>query len=259
MRRWGLPALLVVLVATPLWADVTVTSALSGKGGLATLSGGQTITYIKGTKWRSDTTIGDQPTSAIIDSGAKQMIVLNHKRKEAEVYDLAKLQTDVQKTLASVETKAELTPTGQTRELLGQPCAGYTLAITANVTMGSETLTMLMGGPVWIARSAPGAKEYAAFYKAAAQSGLFFESPQLAKAPGGQAKGRTEMYRLLAETGGIPYVQEIQIRFEGSGAMAGVMNKMGGTSITMTVTDVSTGPIADDLFSVPADYTARTR
>jgi hypothetical protein len=187
------------------------------------------------------------------------MIVLSHKRKEAEIYDLAKLQTDVQKSLSSVETKAELTPTGQTRQLLGQPCAGYTLAITASVVVGGETLTMLMGGPVWIARSAPGAKEYAAFYKAAAQGGLFFETPQQARAPGGQAKGRTEMYRLLAETGGIPYVQEIQIRFEGSGTMAAMMNKMGGTSMTLTVTDVSTGAIPDGLFSVPADYTARTR
>ena len=158
-----------------------------------------------------------------------------------------------------METKAELTPTGETRQLLGEPCAEYTLAITANVTVGGETLTMLMGGPVWIARSAPGATEYAGFYKAAAQGGLFFETPQQAKASGGQAKGRTEMYRLLAETGGIPYVQEIQIQFEGGGTMAAVMNKMGGASMTLTVTDVSTGPIPDDLFSVPADYAARTR
>ena len=69
----------------------------------------------------------------------------------------------------------------------------------------------------------------------------------------------SEMYRQMAALGGIAYETETNIKLEGSGPLAGMMAKMGGMSMTTTVTEVSTGALADDLFAVPAGYKLKER
>jgi hypothetical protein len=211
---------------------------------------GQTVTYIKGSKMRSE----NANSVFILDASSRQMIVLNDKKKEAEVYDMAKLQTDIQKATGATEPKVSFTPTGQKKELLGRSCDGYMLSISLPYTMGNDTISLTMSGPAWIAKGAPGTKDYQSFYLMAAQHGLFFGSPQAAKAQGAQMKSTTEMYKAFAEAGGIPYQSEMEMKFEGSGMMAGMMNKMGGMSTSTTVTAVSTDPIPDEKFTVPAGW-----
>jgi hypothetical protein len=62
------------------------------------------------------------------------------------------------------------------------------------------------------------------------------------------------MYRQMADVGGVPYETEMNVKMGGDNPMAGLMAKMGGLSMTQTVTDLQTTPIADDLFVPPAGY-----
>jgi hypothetical protein len=61
------------------------------------------------------------------------------------------------------------------------------------------------------------------------------------------------MYRKVAGLG-VLLAQEMNIKFEGSGPMAGMMSKMGGSTMTSEVVDVSADSIPDSTFEVPADY-----
>lgn len=250
MRRLIAIGALAVLGATSIaQADVTVTSTVSGKV-LGRDMNAPSVTYIKGMKMRSET----RDSVFILDAATRTMTVLNDKKKEAEVHDMAKLQAEVQKAVGGNAPKVSFTPTGEKKTVNGVSCDGYMLTVTVPMTMGNDTMNMSMTGPAWIAKGAPGTKDYAAFYLAAAENGLFFGTPQQAKAQGAQAKSTVEMYRAFAAAGGIPYQSEMQMKFEGSGMMASMMNRMGSVSTSTTVTSISTDPIPDEKFSVPAGY-----
>jgi hypothetical protein len=124
-------------------------------------------------------------------------------------------------------------------------------------------MTVTLSGPVWVVKNAPGAAEYTAFYRAAAEKGWIFGDPRAAKAQAGQAKAMAEMYRQFAEIGGIAYESDIQIKMGMGGAnagpLAGMMAKMGNMSIQTKIDDVQTGPVADDLFAPPAGYKLNPR
>ena len=253
--KFCLCALAFVLAASsPLGADVTITSTVAGKGFAINDKTSQSISYIKGNKMRME--MGD--FISILDATSRQMIVLNAKKKEAEIIDVTKMAADMQKNIAG-PPKVSLTPTGQSKTLLGRSCAEYTATIAVPMKMGDSVINMTMSGPLWVAKGAPGSADYTAFYKAAAENGLFFGNPQLAKSQGAQLQSQTEMYRAIANLNGIPYQMDTQLKFEGGGMMGGMMNKMGGVAMSTAVTTVSTGALADDLFTIPAGYKTKTR
>ena len=69
-----------------------------------------------------------------------------------------------------------------------------------------------------------------------------------------------QMYKELADTGGIAYETEMQIKMGGgSGPMAGIMARMGNVTVTSLVDTVTVGPLADDLFAPPAGYKLNQR
>jgi hypothetical protein len=53
---------------------------------------------------------------------------------------------------------------------------------------------------------------------------------------------------------GLPYAQDITMKFQGSEMMAGMMNKMGGLTMSTEVTSVSTADVDASLFEIPAGY-----
>ena len=75
----------------------------------------------------------------------------------------------------------------------------------------------------------------------------------MAKAQPGQTKGMATMYREMAALG-VPLSQEMNFKFEGTGAMAAMMAKMGGNSMTTEVVSISTDAIPDATFEVPEGY-----
>jgi hypothetical protein len=240
------------LVAAPVFADDPVNQKTTGKGAIGAAASGDSIQYVKGSKMRIDQTRGEDETSMIIDAEAQRMVSLNHKKKEAEIYDMAKLAADMQKIQAS-DIKASVTPTSQTRQIAGETCTVHNIEIEIPMAMGSNSMTMVMAGPACLVKNAPGAKDYEAFYKTAVEKGLFFSDPRQAKAQPGQAKGLARLYQEMAARG-MPYAQEFTMKFQGNEMMAGMMNKMGGATMTTEVTSVTTGPVADSLFDIPAGY-----
>jgi hypothetical protein len=111
---------------------------------------------------------------------------------------------------------------------------------------------MKMSGTLWIAEKGPGVEEYKAVGKAAAESGV--STSFMAQGP--QAKGMIEMQKAIAGAG-IPLAQEFQMTLEGTGPAAAAMAQFGNMTMTMTVTALSTDPIADEVFALPAGYTKK--
>lgn len=255
MIRTLCTVVVVGLLAAPALADVTVTSQVTGKG-LGKAAESQSIVYIKGLKMRTDSTLGDSPTTTIIDIEAQKFISINHKKKEAVVYDLAKFREDMDKSVKGAEAVASLKPNSEKREIAGRPCVGYDMSVTMPMAMGEGMeMSMVMSGPVFIAKGAPGTADYARFHLAAAEKGFIASDPRAAKGAAQQTKGMTQLYKAMAETGGVPYAMEVGIKIDGGGPMSGMMNKMmGGSAFSTTVTAVSTDAIAADTFAVPADY-----
>jgi Domain of unknown function (DUF4412) len=250
-------ALLCLALASPAAADVTTKHKSGGKG-MGGMMSGEMTQYVKGLKMRTDQNLGGHETTTIIDVAGKQMIVLNHAKKEADIFDMTKMSENLSKIPIS-DIKSSITPTGQTRQIAGATCTVYDVRVTAPMAMGADAgFTLVMTGPHCLVKNGPGQADYKVLYRAIAESGFFFGDPRQAKAQPSQAKAMTEMYSKMAELG-IPYAAEMNIAFEGSGPMAAMMSKMGGNSITNEITSVSTAPIADSTFEVPAGYKVNKR
>ena len=96
--KFSLGAFALVLTASPaLYADVTITSTVAGKGMAIKDQSTQSISYIKGSKMRTE--MGD--VVSILDAVSRQMIMLNAKKKEAEIIDISKMAADMQKNIAA--------------------------------------------------------------------------------------------------------------------------------------------------------------
>ncbi len=256
MKRVLLSAVLACSIAAPAFADVTIKQTIAGKA-MGNATSAVTTTYVKGLKMRSDTVMGDTVRSTIFDVDGQKMYIFDSKKKEADVWDMAAFGAEVSKNVQAGEVKASIKPNGQTKELLGKTASGYDMEISVPATMGGEKgmkMTVVLTGPMWIVKGAPGTAEYLAFYKAAVEKGWIFSDPRAAKGQPGQAKAMSEMYRQLAAAGGVAYETEMSIKMDGEGPMAGMMAKMGGITSTTTVQSIETGSLAADLFAPPAGY-----
>ena len=257
MKRLAFVALVafVASVATAA-ADVTVKSSGSGKG-LGVGGDMTTTTYIKGNKMRTDAVMGDRTISMIFDVDAQRLYSFDSKKKEADAWDMQAFGSNMNQSVDTAGIKSSIKPNGQTKQIAGKAATGYDMEMSVPAMMGGKggmKMTMLLTGPIWIVKGAPGTAEFINFYKGAVEKGWIFSDPRGAKGNPGQAKAMAEMYRQLAATGGIPYEQEMNFKMSGDGPMAGMMAKMGNITMTTTVTSVETTPIAADLFAVPAGY-----
>jgi hypothetical protein len=256
------PALLIALaLTTAAWADVAVKSTNTGKGLAAVAGTIQATTYIKGMRMRSDSVTGDTTRTTIFDVDAQKMYIFDNKKKEADVWDMAAFGAEMSKSVDVSEMKASIKPNGKTKEIAGRTATGYDVEISMPATMGGQggmKMTVILTGPTWIVKNAPGAEDYMRFYKGAAEKGWIFSDPKAAKGSPGQAKVMSEMYKQFAAIGGIPYEQEMEIKMSMDGGqgnpLAGLFGKMGGMSMTTSVQSVETGALADDLFAPPAGY-----
>ncbi len=240
-------------------ADVKLVAQMSGKM-MGMNPSGETVTYIKGNKMRTDQTMGGNQLSTIMDVDTGELISINHKKKEVEIWsvaDLAKTMQDAGVAASGVDVK--ITPTGDTKDIAGHKATAHDMSVSVKSTMGGPggmAMTVTISGPAYLSTSAPGAADYAAFYAAAAEKGFFFGDPRAAKAQPGNAKGMMALYKTMAEKG-IPLESKQTIKLSGDGPMAGVFAKMGGGEISSTVTSVSADPLAADLFTAPAGYTVK--
>jgi uncharacterized protein DUF4412 len=245
------------LAAAPAAADVTMKQKTSGKGVMAAAGDGEATVYLKGLKFRTDQVSGNRRTSMLMDANGTQMVMINHDKKEADVFDVAKSKEAMAGLVSISDIKSSFKPTGQTRQIAGSTCAVYDVSISMPVKMAEMPMTMSMVGPYCLAKNAPGAADFAAFYKAAADSGFIFGDPRAAKASPAP-RAMTEMYRKLSELGAV-YAMDMTMKMEGEGPMAALMAKMGNAGMSNEVTSVSTDPIADSVFEIPAGYKINKR
>lgn len=256
MKRSILSVVLVMGLAAPSFADVTVKANGSGKG--MGMSGDMTtITYIKGNKMRTDTVMGDTTRTMIFDVDNQRLYSFDSKKKEADAWDMKAFGASISNAVDTTGMTSSIKANGQTKQLLGKTAAGYDMEVIVPATVGGAggmKMTITMSGPIWIVKGAPGTDDYINFYKGAVEKGWIFSDPRGAKGSPGQAKAMAEMYNQLAATGGIPYEMVTNMKMGGEGPMASVMAKMGNMSSTQTVTAVETGTLAADLFAPPAGY-----
>jgi hypothetical protein len=239
--------------ALPAFADVTLKAKSSGKGPIGGMNQGETTTYIKGLKFRSDSVADGKSFSMLMDAGGTTMTMLRHDKKEADVFNMAEAAEEISKMVSISDIKITVNPTGQTRQIAGTTCAVHDVAMTMPVKIANMAMTMSSSGPYCLAKNGPGHADYAAFYKAAADKGFIFADPRAAKAGGGQFRGMTEMYRKMAELG-VPLAMDIVTKMEGEGPMAGIMGRMGNGSMSSEAISISTDAIADAMFEIPAGY-----
>jgi hypothetical protein len=247
-RAAVLPVVLI-LVAMPVFADVTMKTTMATLGGpmsVETVS----VTFIKGMKMRSDLKMAGQDMSVFMDIAAKRQVMVNNVTKE--VADVGAAMANAPVNLGDVTVSVK--PNGLTKVVLGRTCAGYAVEYTMPMTMMGETLTMALSGVVWIAKDMPGATEYMAFSKAAAAAGLM--SASFAQGP--QVQGLARLQAALTEIG-IPLEQEMRLKVTGTGQMAQAMAESGVGAMTMTmkVTEVSVDPIPAETVELPAAVTKK--
>jgi hypothetical protein len=235
----------LALLASPAAADITVTMSLT-IGGPVPMDG-TTVVYFKGAKGRTDVKMMGQDMSVFMDAAAKQQWLVNHVTKETGPVDVQKSMGQLPVDFGS--GKVSVTPNGQTKEILGRVCQGFAVEMTLPMTLGGETVTMKMTGPMWVAKEGPGIAEYKAAQKAFADSGMAV-SP-LAQGP--QVKVMVELAKALADAG-VMLEQEQAITIEGTGQMAQMMAQVGSMTTRMKVTAISTDPIPDEKFVLPESY-----
>ena len=268
MKRVCVAVLLAAAMTVPAFADVTIRMTTSGKGmGMSGQASG--TTYIKGNKMRTDLQMGGKTQSTIFDLDAQKMYVFESGRKEADVWDMASFAKEIGAAVNTEQVVASIKPNGQTRQFGAYTGHGYDMEITVPAAIGGNkemAMTVALAGPVWIVRDAPGAAEYAQFYRAAAEKGWIFGDPRAAKGQPGQARAMSEMYRQFADLGGIPFESDVQIKVSmgdgggpGAGMMAGMLAKLGNVSTQTKVESVEAGSLSDDLFAPPAGYKLNTR
>jgi hypothetical protein len=238
--------------AAPAAADVRFKRKMDGKMMTGTMAG-TSVQSIKGMKMRDDTTMSGMEMTTIIDVATQQMIALNHRSREAEIYDMTKVGAEVAAKIPGADVQAKLTPTAETRQVAGLSCTVHTMDVAAPMEMGGEKIDMRITGPVCLAKNGPGQSDLAALYKGIAEKGLFFGDVRQAKAQPAQARGMTALYNEMARLG-VPLSQEMTVKLGGSGPMATMMSKMGGTTMTFEVVSVSTDPIPDSTFQIPEGY-----
>jgi hypothetical protein len=270
MRRSLVALVTLVSCSTVLSADVTVTSTTTVQGPMQAMMGGITprmVMRIKGSKTRMDIDAGGQAMATIIDLAAKQVVLLRTDQKTATILTPGAMSPLAgQAPLAMPKMEVSVKPTGQSRPIAGVPCDEFTVSMTMSMApKGPEAgrgsaeaaamfkdVRMLMKGSMWVAKSGPGVDDYVAFQKAAAKSEL---AEMLAGAiPGVGSGGLNRMLTGVQDAPGLPYLTELNVSIEGTGPMVEAMKQQGTMKVTSRVTDVSTEAIADDTFSVPADY-----
>jgi hypothetical protein len=248
-------SVLCYAIALPAFADVTLKSKGSATGMVGAMTGDKTE-YVKGAKMRTDQTTGaGKKMTTIIDASARQLISIDHDKKEAQVLDMKGVSESMSR-IGVENISVSITPAGTTRQIAGKTCEVYDLKIAVPIDMSKMKMTMAMTGPHCLVKNGPGQADFLAFYKAAYEGGLFFDAAQ-AKSQPAVAKAMADMYKKMSELG-VPYASELTIQMQGEGPMAEMMKKMGNT-ISTEVTEVSAAPLAASLFEVPEGYKVTKR
>ena len=268
MRRCVITLVAIAFCSSAVRADVTVTSTTTIEGSAPGMAGPgftpRMVMRIKGLRARSDVEMNGHTQTSITDLAAKEIVVLSHTDKTAQVFGPGQLAA-MTKPFVMPKIEASSKSTGESRAINGAQCDEYAVKMGMNLAefsaspgMAPEAAAMLkdvrmvISGSMWVARSGPGVADFVAFQKAAADGSM--AAAFGAVVPGMQSGGLESVMKALSSISGLPYVTELQLTVEGSGQMVEMLKQAGAMKIRNAVTAVSIDPIPDDQFVVPAGY-----
>jgi hypothetical protein len=251
-------------------ADVTLVQTMTTEGGAAALTGQtiapKTTTRIKGLKSRTDIEAGPINLSTIADLVAKQITILHHDQKRAQVVVAPAAGTASTTTAApvtaTVKMDAAVTPSGRSQVIDGFKCDEFTFTTTMSmgeiggmppeVAAAMKDMSMVMKGSMWVTKDAPGVAEYLTYQNALSSADL---AAAAAGVSGVSMPGMDKMMKAMASVNGLAYMTEMTMTIQGTGPMAEMMRQMGATKMTTKTSSISAAPISDDLLKVPDGYT----
>jgi hypothetical protein len=272
MKRWLTTLMVFAVCSAAVRADVTIVQTTTVEGGMAAMGGGTVsptmTTRVKGMKSRTDVDAANMQIATLTDLAAKQVTVLRPDQKTATVVSMTASAAGTGAPVGTVPPDVKLPsidssikPTGKSQVIDGITCDEYAFNTTVNMSeMGGvpaeaaammKDLKMTMVGSMWVAKDVPGAAEYIAFQKAAAGSEA---GSVIANATGMKMPGMEKVMKAMAGINGMTYLTEMTMTIDGAGQIADMMRQAGPMKITTRVTSVKTDAIADDQFTVPADY-----
>ena len=266
MKKCLTTALAVALSVTAVLADVTVTQTMTMEGPSAAMMQGAQLPRmtmrIKGRKSRTDIDMNGTTISSIADLDAGHVVLLNAANRTATVTSPATVAAGGA-PIPMPKVDLSLKPTGKSQSIAGQSCDEHAFTMTLHMAemmtqlppeaaAAVKDVRMVMNGSFWVAKAAPGADEFAAFSKAAAQSKLL--SSVMGAVPG-MSGGIDKLIEAASTAPGLPYLTEMTMSLEGTGPMVEAMKAMGGMKMVQRIDSVSTAPLADDLFRIPEGYT----
>ena len=227
-------ALMCAAIATPVSADVTLRS----KRTETILDAGSRVIditeYRKGLRVRKDSSGPITSNSVIVDAGTGRVVTLYPGGRIAEVSDLTK-KPAVPDRGGVPEFKQSITPTGTSRQIAGSTCAVYDFKSSVRYPEMERdgAVIMVVEGSMCLVKDGPGQAEFSAVYRAYRAQSAFDAMVQM----------RPEITEL-----GVPFATQMTLRMGGD-----AMTKEVSSSMTEVIS-VSTAPIPDAVFEIPADY-----
>ena len=274
MKRWLSTLVAFAVCSAVVRADVTIVQTMTMEGGVVAMTGQsvspKTTTRIKGLKSRTDIEVPTGSMSTIADLVAKQIIILQHDKKTAQVVGApagattSTATTTATPVTATVKMDASVTPTGKSQVIDGFKCDEFTFTTSMNMSeIGGanvpaeaaammKDLSMVMKGSMWVTKDVPGGAEYLTYQKALLSADL---AAAAAGVSGVSMPGIDKMMKAMASVNGLAYLTEMTMSIEGSGPMADMMRQMGAMKMTTRTNSISAAPISDDVLKVPDGYT----
>ena len=225
-------------VSAPVFADVTLRMTMVEKeldGRITTVT-----EYRKGLKMRTDSSgAAIASNSTIWDLETGVVVMLWHDGKSAVVFDPKGAQALGRD---GGEFTHSIKPTAQSRQIAGSTCTVYevrsSVRMTERMVEMTEPAGFVLEGSICVVKDGPGQADFA---RQARVVGAMRAAPD--RAVQGQ----------IAEVG-VPYATELTISL-GANVPGAAVHKI--ATHTTEVTSVTTAPIPDAMFEIPAGYTVR--
>ncbi|MGE3842754.1 MAG: hypothetical protein AB7I50_14350 [Vicinamibacterales bacterium] len=204
---------------------------------------GETTVFIKGVRQRTDAFIRGQQLTTVVDLETLTATVIDHSAKRAQIFRLESVS--LVRGGRQGEVVVGLEPTGTTRGIAGLTCSEYRVAVGFEEVETRSARTPLIEGTVWIAPEGNGAGEVHVFYARARDRRVAVGDPRATRVDDLRSFALTSLHARASEEG---VVCGMQIDLGDSATTREV------ASITSEVTKVSSSPVDENLFAVPAGY-----
>lgn len=227
------PALLCAAVAAPVSADVTLQSKRTETRGEAGPIVINNTEYRKGLRMRTDFSGPITSHSTIMDAGTGRVVTLWHEGKIAEVSNWRQ-ETASPDRGEVPEFKQSITPTGRSRQIAGSTCVVYEFRSSARYLKWERDGAVIMAVEGWmcLAKDGPGQAEFSGVSRAPSVLDVFMLQ---------------QMNQQTTELG-VPFATQVTLRMGGDAMTKEV------STYTTEVVSVSTAPIPDAIFEIPAGY-----